>query len=217
MIKRLREPVNGLTHIAGAALAAVGLVVLVWIAAANGNVKHMVAFTIFGLSMIGLYTSSALYHSLPLPTVGVPRWRRIDHMMIYVLIAGTYTPICLIALKGIWGWGLLVLIWGLALGGVAFKIFWMHAPTWLSISLYIGMGWTAIIAVPEVYRALPPGALAWIVIGGIVYTMGALVLGIGKPNLAPGKFGPHELWHLFVLAGSACYFWVMLRYIAPLA
>jgi hemolysin III len=212
----MREPVNGLTHLAGAVFAAVALVVLVWIAATAGKVEQVIAFSIFGLSMLGLYLASTLYHCLPLPEVGVPLWRRIDHMMIYVLIAGTYTPICLIAFEGAWRWAMLALIWGLALGGVLFKIFWMHAPGWLSIALYVGMGWVAVIATPEVYRALPPAGVAWIVAGGITYTVGALVFGLRRPDPVPGVFGFHELWHLFVLAGSFCFFWVMLRYIAPL-
>ncbi len=215
-MKRLREPVNGITHLAGAVLAAVALVVLVWMAVIDDNTEQVVAFSIFGASMVGLYLSSALYHILPLPKTGVPIWRRIDHMMIYVLIAGTYTPICLVALRGVWGWGLLTLIWGLALAGVLFKLFWMHAPSWLSITLYIAIGWVAIVAMPEVYSALPSAAVVWILAGGLVYTTGALVLGFERPNPFPGVFGFHELWHLFVLGGSACFFWVMLRYIAPM-
>lgn len=216
MIRKMREPVNGLTHIAGAVLAVVGLVVLLWMAIDAGKPKHMVAFGVFGISMVLLYSASALYHCMPLPVGGVPPWRRLDHMMIYVLIAGTYTPICAIALNGVWGWSLLATIWGLAIGGVLFKVFYMHAPSWLSIALYIGMGWVAVIATPEVYRALPTDGITWIIAGGVVYTTGAIVLGMERPNPFPGVFGFHEIWHLFVLGGSACYFWVMVRYIAPL-
>jgi hemolysin III len=215
-MKRLREPVNGITHLAGAVLAVVAMVVLVGMAAVDGNVEQVFGFSVFGASMVGLYLASALYHILPLPATGVPLWRRIDHMMIYVLIAGTYTPICLVALRGAWGWAMLVLVWSLALLGIVFKVCWMHAPGWLSMSLYLLIGWVAIIAMPEVYRSLPTGATVWIVVGGLVYTMGALVLGLKRPNPVPGVFGFHELWHLFVLAGSACYFWVMVRYIAPM-
>ena len=138
-------------------------------------------------------------------------------MMIYVLIAGTYTPICLVALSGMWARGMLCLIWSLALGGILFKLRWMHTPGWLSPALYMMMGWVGIIIAPQVYRTLSPGGLVWIVAGGVVYTVGACILGFKRPDPFPGRFGSHELWHLFVLAGSACYFWVMVRYVAPLA
>ncbi len=216
MSKRPRELFNGVTHLAGAVLSAVGLVILAWMAIDAGKPKHLIGFVIFGASMIALYTSSALYHMLPLPTVGVSRLRRLDHMMIYVLIAGTYTPICLVALSSPWRWGMLGLIWCLALGGIGFKLWWIHAPEWLSPVLYQLMGWAGVVAAPEAYRSLHLGGVAWIVAGGVVYTAGAIILGLGRPNLLPGKFGSHELWHLFVLAGSGCYFWVMVRYIAPL-
>jgi hemolysin III len=215
-MKKLREPVNGLTHFAGAAGGCLALVALVWGAADAGKPKQAVGFAVFGLSLIALYLASALYHSLPLPPVGVSRLRRLDHMMIYVLIAGTYTPICLVALEGRWSWGMLALVWGLALVGLVFKTFWMHAPGWISMALYMGMGWAAVIAAPALLRALPGGAVAWIVAGGLVYTAGTVVLGLRRPNPIPGVFGPHEIWHLFVLGGSACHVWVMARYIAPL-
>jgi hemolysin III len=138
-------------------------------------------------------------------------------MTIFVLIAGTYTPFCLLALDGGWRWGLLGLIWSLALCGVLLKVFWMDAPRWLSVVLYLGMGWVAVIAAPALFRAVPPGGITWVLGGGLVYSAGALVYGLKRPNPVPGVFGFHEVWHLFVLAGSACHFWAVLRYIAPLA
>ena len=216
MTRRPRELFNVLTHLAGAVLAAVGLVVLAWMAIEAGKTKHLLGFVIFGVSMIALYTSSALYHMLPLPASGVSRLRQLDHMMIYVLIAGTYTPICLVALGAPWGWGMLSLVWCLAVGGIIFKLRWMHAPAWLSPSLYLLMGWVGVVAAPEVYRSIHAGGVVWIVVGGIVYTIGVLVLALRRPNLLPGGIGSHELWHLLVLAGNACHFWVMVRYIAPL-
>jgi hypothetical protein len=137
MKKRLREPVNGLTHLAGGLLACVGLLVLL---ASAGRTDQIVAFGIFGLSLVALYSASALYHLLPLSPTGVARLRRVDHMMIFVLIAGTYTPFCLLALDGAWRVGLLGVIWSLALCGVLLKIFWMGTPRWLSVALYLGMG-----------------------------------------------------------------------------
>jgi hemolysin III len=215
--KRLREPVNGLTHAAGGLLAAVGLSVLLATAASTGRLDQLVAFGVFGLSLVTLYAASALYHLLPLSPSGVARLRRLDHMTIFVLIAGTYTPFCLLALDGGWRWGLLGLIWSLALCGVLLKALWMDAPRWLSVVLYLGMGWIAVIATPALLRAVPPGGIIWVLAGGLVYSAGALVYGLKRPNLVPGVFGFHEVWHLFVLAGSACHFWAVLRYVAPLA
>jgi hemolysin III len=203
--------------LAAALLALVGLIVLLATAASTGRLDQLVAFGIFGFSMIGLYLASSLYHLLPLSTAGVARLRRLDHMAIFVLIAGTYTPFCLLALDGGWRWGLLALIWSLALCGVSLKLFWMGVPRWLSVALYLGMGWVAVIAAPALFRAVPAGGMAWVLAGGLAYSAGALVYGIRRPNLVPGVFGFHEMWHLFVVAGSACHYWAMLRYLAPIA
>jgi hemolysin III len=153
---------------------------------------------------------------LPLSPEGVAKLRLLDHVAIFVLIAGTYTPFCLLALDGGWRWGLLALIWGLALCGVLLKLLWMGAPRWLSVILYLGMGWVAVIAAPALLQAVPAGGMAWVLAGGLVYSAGALVYGFKRPNPIPGSFGFHELWHLFVIAGSACHFWAVLRYVAPL-
>ncbi len=215
--KRLREPVNGLTHLTGGLLASIGLIVLLVTAASEGRTDQLVAFGIFGFSLITLYSASALYHLLPLSPLGVARLRRVDHMSIFLLIAGTYTPFCLLALDGSWRVGLLGLIWGLALCGILLKLLWMEAPRWLSVALYLGMGWVAVIAAPALFRAVPAGGMAWVLVGAVVYSAGALVYGLKRPNPVPGVFGFHELWHLFVMAGSACHFWAVLGYIAPLA
>jgi len=215
--KRLRDPINGLTHLAGALLASMGLIVLLGTAASEGRVDQLVAFGIFGFSLIALYTASTLYHLLPLSPAGIARLRRVDHMTIFLLIAGTYTPFCLLALHGAWRVGLLSLIWVLALCGVLLKLFWMEAPRWLSVALYLGMGWVAVVAAPALFRAVPIGGMLWVLAGALVYSAGALVYGLKRPNFVPGVFEFHELWHLFVVAGSACHFWAVLRYIAPLA
>jgi hemolysin III len=215
--KRVREPVSGLTHMAGGLLAVVGLIVLLATAARTGRTDQIVAFGVFGVSLISLYAASALYHLLPLSPAGVARLRRLDHMTIFVLIAGTYTPFCLLALDGGWRWGLLTLIWGLALCGIVLKPFWMDAPRWLSVALYLGMGWVAVIAAPALFQAVPVGGMAWVLGGGLTYSVGALVYGLKRPNPVPGVFGFHEVWHLFVIGGSACHFWAVLHYLAPLA
>ena len=214
--KGLREPVNGLTHLAGGVLASIGLIVLLVRAAGEGRADQLVAFGIFGLSLITLYAASALYHLLPLSPLGVARMRRVDHISIFVLIAGTYTPFCLLALDGRWRVGLLGLVWGLALCGILLKVHWMDAPRWLSVALYLGMGWVALIAAPALFQALPVGGMAWVLAGALVYSAGALIYGLKRPNPIPGVFGFHELWHLFVVAGSACHFWAVLGYITQL-
>jgi hemolysin III len=213
--KWLREPISGLTHAAGCLLAFAGLIVLLATATSTGRLDQLFAFGIFGSSLVALYLASALYHLLPLSSVGVARLQKLDHVAIFVLIAGTYTPFCLLALDG--GWGLLILVWSLALCGVSIKIFWMGAPRWLSVALYLGMGWVAVIAAPALLRTVPAGGMVWVLLGGFIYSAGALIYGFKRPNLVPGMFGFHELWHLFVVAGSACHFWAVLRYVAPMA
>jgi hemolysin III len=203
-----------LTHLAGAVLSVAALVVLVWLAISARDARQLVAFTIFGISQIALFTASALYHSLPLSPAGVARLRRIDHMMVFVLIAGTYTPICLVALRGGWGWSLFGVVWGIALGGLIIKTRWMHAPKWLSTALYLAMGWTVIVAAPVLFDRLPVGAVGWLLAGGIIYSVGAVIYALKRPNLIPGVFDAHALWHLFVLAGSACFFWMIVQYVA---
>jgi hemolysin III len=217
MKKRLREPVSGLTHLAGVLLALVALGVLLAGAAGEGRVDQFVAFGIFGGSLVALYSASALYHLLPVSPAAVARLRRLDHMSIFILIAGTYTPICVLALEGGWRTGLLTLVWALAFCGIVLKALWMDAPRWLSVGLYLAMGWVALVAASAILKSVPPGGIAWILGGGLIYSVGALIYGLRWPDLRPGVFGFHELWHLFVLAGSACHFWAMLRYISLIA
>jgi hemolysin III len=217
VFRRIREPANGLTHLAGAALAFGALALLVRLALGTGSRSALVAFAIFGLSLVALYLASVAHHALPLGPVGIARSLRVDHMMIFVLIAGTYTPFCLLALRDGWRWGLLAGIWGLAFAGIALKIGWMHAPVWLSTGLYVAMGWLALIAVPSFLAVVPLAGLAWILAGGLVYTGGAIVFATGRPRLRPGVFGAHALWHLLVIAGSACHVWAVARYLTPLA
>src|SRR5215217_378196 len=155
MKRRLREPVSGLTHLVGGLLAVVALVVLLTKAA--GRVDQLVAFGIFGLSLVALYGASALYHLLPVSPPATARLRRLDHMTIFILIAGTYTPICVLALGGGWRAGLLGLIWTLALCGIVLKLLWMDAPRWLSVGIYLAMGWLAVTAAAAILRATPTG------------------------------------------------------------
>jgi hemolysin III len=162
-----------------------------------------------------MFTASALYHLSPRS-----RWsalyRRLDHVMIYVFIAGTYTPVCLIALRHTrLGVGLLVAVWALALAGVVEKLAWLRAPRWLSTALYLGLGWLGAMAAPALLRSSASAAFWWILAGGLIYTLGALVYLARWPRGRPGVFGFHELWHVCVLAASASHYWAVLAYIVP--
>lgn len=213
---RLREPVSGLTHAAGAVVSAGGLVALLRSPAAAESPWAMLGLAIFGASLVLLYTASALYHSLPLGKRAVAILRRIDHSMIYVLIAGTYSPICLVSLRaaGAWGWGLFATVWGLAALGIGAKLLWFHMPQWATVLPYVGMGLLAVPLLPVMIRAVPVGALAWIGVGGAFYLMGAAVYALKWPRLAAGRFGFHELFHLLVMAGSFGHFWAIWAFVA---
>ncbi|MHB8644314.1 MAG: PAQR family membrane homeostasis protein TrhA [Thermomicrobiales bacterium] len=213
---RVREPANGLTHLTGVFLSVIAMIVLVAIGLRMGNVLALIGLIIFGLSQIALYTASTLHHSLSLSPRGEARLLRFDCTMVVVLIAGTYTPLCLLALHGIWRWGLLGIIWGLVLAGLIMMTRWMDAPRWASTVFYVLLGWIGLLAAPALFRALPSAGTAWMLAGGVVYTVGALIFVFERPNLIPGKFDSHALWHLFVLGGSACCFWLIVRYVVPL-
>jgi hemolysin III len=218
LARYFREPVNSLTHLVGALLSLVGLVVLLVLAA--GEPWRTVSFAIYGTTLVLLYTASTLLHSLHVGARAQRRLRLFDHAAIFLLIAGSYTPITLVTLQqgsGAWGWTLFALVWGIAVLGVVFKLVWLEAPRWLSTGLYLLMGWLALLAIVPITRALPPGGLFWLLLGGLFYSVGAVVYGLKRPNWLPGVFGYHELWHLFVLAGSISHFLMMLLYVLPVA
>lgn len=217
LIRYLREPVNSLTHGAGAILSLVGLILLLYEAIQHGSVSQIIAFSMFGLSMVLLYTASSLYHALPVKEKTLALLQKLDHSMIYVLIAGTYTPICLLVLEGSWKWGLFITIWTLAIVGIIKKFLWMSAPRWLSTLFYLGMGWMAVILFPTLVDKLPLAFMVWISIGGLAYTFGAVIYGIKKPNPIPDWFGHHEIWHLFVLKGTFAHFWAIYWYLPAYA
>lgn len=217
LARYFREPINTLTHGVGAILAIVGFIFLIYEAILNESVSQIVAFSLFGISMVLLYTSSSLYHALHVKEKTLELFRKLDHCMIYVLIAGTYTPICLLVLEGSWKWGLFTTVWSLAIIGIIKKFLWMQAPRWLSTLFYLGMGWLAVIIFPILLEKLPMAFLVWISIGGLAYTLGAVIYGIQKPNPVPEWFGHHEIWHLFVMAGTFAHFWAIYQYLPALA
>jgi len=214
LIQSLRDPVSGFTHFIGALLAVAGLVALIIKASSPLKPWHLTTYCIFGIGMILLYTASTLYHWLPLSPEGTTRLRKLDHMMIFVLIASTYTPFCLVPLRGAWGWSLFGTVWVVALMGIVFKIFWIHAPRWLTALMYIFMGWIAIVGVVPLVHTLQPGALFWLFAGGVLYTTGGLIYALKRPNLIPHFFGFHEIFHIFVMLGTLAHFWTVYRYVS---
>ena len=173
MVIRLREPVNGLTHAIGVALSIAGLVFLILKSVDPVKVWHIVTFSIFGAGLILLYLASTLYHWLPLGADGIRRLRKLDHSMIFFLIAATYTPICLIPLRGGWGWSIFGVVWGLALIGTTIKLAFTSTPRLLSTSIYLLMGWVVIVAIYPLSTAIQTGALVWLFIGGFLKSIGA--------------------------------------------
>ncbi|RPI01349.1 MAG: hemolysin III family protein [Ignavibacteriae bacterium] len=214
--QKLREPVSGLTHLAAVFLSLEALIVLEQYAVTSGTVWHIVSFAIYGASLILLYCASAMYHLLTLSSHSLTILRRIDHAMIFILIAGTYTPVCLLPLRGIWGWSLFGVVWSMALAGIVQALFWIHAPRWLSTTLYLIMGWLVIAAFYPLVLSIPMNGIIWFILGGLCYTGGAIIYALKKPDLFPGVFGFHELWHLLVIAGSFCHFWAIYQYISPI-
>jgi hemolysin III len=214
--KSLKDPMSGLTHFIGIILGIVGLVLLLYKATVSGDVWHIVSFAIFGATVILLYTASTLYHWLPLSPKHTALLRKFDHSMIFLLIAGTYTPLCLVPLRGPWGWSMFGSIWGLALLGMGFKFIWFQAPRWLSTAIYIFMGWLVVVPIWPLVQIVPLAGLGWLLAGGLFYTVGSIIYGMKKPDPWPEVFGFHEIFHVFVLLGTLSHFWMMYRYIAML-
>jgi len=210
---KIKEPFSAVSHAIGAVLAILALILLIRESIDPIKPWHIVAFSVFGSGMFLLYTASAIYHWLPVDPKYVKWLQTMDHAMIHVLIASTYTPVCLIPLRGVWGWSLFGVIWSLTIFGILLKIFWKNLPDWFSLTFYIFMGWLSVIAIFPMIQTLQVGALVWIFIGGFFYTIGAIIHSLKKPNPIPNVVGAHEIFHLFVLLGSAAHFWVMYNYI----
>jgi hemolysin III len=204
----IREPFSGLSHGFGAVFSVVGLVVL--LVAAHGRPWQTVTFAIYGASLIALYVSSTLYHSLHVGDKVLARLQKMDHITIYLLIAGSYTPICLVGLRGGWGWSILGVEYGLAALGITLTACWKKPVDWVRVVLYILTGWLAVIALGPLRAAISPTGMWWLLAGGLAYSIGTIVYGTQRPCLWPGKFDAHDLWHVFVLAGSVCHYVVVL-------
>tara|TARA_R110000850_G_scaffold67677_1_gene150644 strand:+ start:11513 stop:12169 length:657 start_codon:yes stop_codon:yes gene_type:complete len=202
------EIAHGLTHGVGIVLAIAGLCVLVTFSALYGTAVHVVASSIFGASMIVLYTASTLYHSLPMPETK-RIMRVVDHASIYLLIAGTYTPFTLVTLEGAWGWSLFGVVWGLAIAGIIFKLFFTGRFDRLSVAIYVAMGWCGLVAIKPMMAALPTLGLWLLVAGGLAYTGGVIFYLLERMRYH------HAIWHLFVMAGTTLHYFVVLFFVIP--
>jgi hemolysin III len=213
LFAQFKEPVNGLTHAASALLALVGLVVLLLYSPPTWPAR--LALLAYGLSLILQFVASAVYHLVKTTPERTLLLRKIDHTAIFLLIAGTYTPICMLVLTGAWRWGLLTVIWTLAVVGIFVKLAFMRAPRWVSVAIYMTMGWVGVVGIAQLFAALSPQALVWLAAGGVLYSVGAIIYATRRPDFFPGVFGFHEVWHLFVSAASAAHFIFVLGYVVP--
>ena len=209
-----REPVNGWFHFGGALLAAAGLVWLIGEAQARDSIRHLLGALIFGITALLMFSASALYHLRRASRYGAI-FRRLDHAMIYLFIAGTYTPVCLVALwPSMQGRALLVVVWALAAIGAAGDLFGWNLSRRVATGIYLGLGWAVVPISPSLFAF--PQLGAWLFAGGMFYTVGAIVYWRKRPFGRPGVIGFHELWHLCVIAGSASHFWAVRAYVLPL-
>ncbi len=213
--KHLKDRGSAITHFIGMLMAIFAAVPLLIKAAREPDHIYLISLTIYALSLILLYAASTTYHTFDLSEKANTILKKIDHMMIFILIAGSYTPICLITLKGRTGVILLSLVWGIALVGIILKAFWVFCPKWVSSILYIGMGWTCVLAFTQILNALSPAAFGWLLAGGIIYTIGGIIYALKLPifNNRHKNFGSHEIFHLFVMGGSMCHFIVMYAFV----
>lgn len=213
---KANDPGSAITHLIGTLMALFATTPLLIKAASQPSVVHLISLGVFILSMILLYVASTVYHTFGKSVKVHQILKKFDHMAIYVLIAGTYTPICAIALGGRVGLTLLVLIWSLAVLGIVVTGFWVHCPKWFSSVVYIAMGWTCVLAFTQLINSLTQAAFLWLLAGGIIYTVGGIIYALKLPifNNKHKYFGSHEIFHLFVMGGSICHFILMYQYVA---
>ena len=212
----LKDPGSAITHFIGMVLAFFAAFPLLVKAAAEPGRLHVAALAIFIVSMILLYAASTAYHTFDISEKVNKLLKKIDHMMIFVLIAGTYTPVCLIVLGNQAGYRLLALVWGIAVSGIIINALWINCPKWFSSLIYIAMGWVCITAISEIVSALPAAAFGWLLAGGIIYTIGGIIYALKLPifNAKHRFFGSHEIFHLFVMGGSFCHYVMMFGFVA---
>ncbi len=216
MTFHIKDPGSAITHFIAMLGAAIATVPLLEKAAKEPDQLHLMALSIFMISMILLYAASTVYHTLDIsPTIN-KLLRKLDHMMIFILIAGTYTPVCMIVLGDETGWKLLALVWGIAIAGILIKGFWITCPKWFSSLLYIAMGWVCVLAFTRILQALPRAGFGWLLAGGLIYMAGGVIYALKLPifNSKHKHFGSHEIFHLFVMGGSMCHYIMMYQFVA---
>ena len=211
----IKDSGSAITHFIGMLMAIFAAVPLIIKAAHEPSHIYIISITVYAASLILLYAASTTYHTFNKSEKVNTLLKKIDHMMISVLIAGSYTPICLLVLKGKTGTILLSIVWGIAIVGILIKAFWVYCPKWISSVLYIGMGWTCVLAFTQILNSMSPAAFGWLLAGGIIYTVGGIIYALKLPifNNRHKNFGSHEIFHLFVMGGSACHFIVMYAFI----
>ena len=213
---KIKDPGSAITHFIGLVFAILMIVPLLLRASAGQDAVHMLSMVVFICSMIMLYAASTIYHTLDISEDVNRRLRKFDHMSIYILIAGSYTPICLISLKGNARLFLCGAVWACAAIGIAVNAFWINVPKWLASVIYIGMGWMVVFEFSAILHALTRPAFLWLLAGGIIYTAGGIIYALKLPifNTKHKNFGSHEIFHLFVMGGSFCHFILMFCYLA---
>lgn len=203
----VKDPVSALTHFIAFCAAVVAMPPLLVHAAIGGaDFSALASLSVFMLTMVLLYGASTAYHTFQLSACGVRLLKKLDHIMIFYLIAGSYTPVCTVALDAAVGSRLLALVWGLAAAGTLFKLCWVGCPKWVSSVIYIAMGWSCLTAMPQVIAALSPAGFFWLLAGGVVYTAGGVIYALKPKNAGKRAFGHHELFHLFIMGGSLCHY-----------
>lgn len=215
MLEKIKDPGSAITHFIGMLMAMFAATPLIIKSLHEPDYIHVISLTVFIVSMILLYAASTIYHTLNLSERTNRILRKLDHSMIFVLIAGSYTPICLIVLKGPVGYFLFALVWAIALIGIIVKICWITCPKWFSSIIYIAMGWTCLPVFARLWTDLPHAAFGWLLAGGIIYTIGGVIYALKLPvfNALHKYFGSHEIFHLFVMGGSVCHFIFMYHYV----
>lgn len=213
--KRIKDPGSAITHFIGMLMAVLAGVPLIIKAAQEPAHVYLLSAIVYLVSMILLYTASTMYHTFDISEKINKALKKFDHMMISVLIAGTYTPICLLVLEKPLGYFLLAAVWSFAILGIIIKAFWINCPKWFSSVLYIAMGWTCVLAFSQLLNAMSPAGFGWLLAGGIIYTIGGVIYALKLPifNLKHKNFGSHEIFHLFVMGGSMCHFVVVYAFI----
>lgn len=213
---KVKDPGSAITHFIAMVGAGAAAIPLLMKAYKEADRLHFTSLSIFIISMILLYAASTIYHTLDISEQVNNMLRKLDHMMIFILIAGTYTPVCLVVLGDRSGYVLLSLVWGIALAGIIINALWINCPKWFSSLIYIGMGWVCVLAFKQILSALSGAAFGWLLAGGIIYTVGGIIYALKLPifNSRHKNFGSHEIFHLFVMGGSLCHYIMMYVFVA---